>query len=70
MDAFEHNPRPTIDVDAEVARILERRRLRLERQDARVEYSYWQIALAGSLTGVGIVAVGTIIGLALIRALY
>ncbi len=69
MDASnDHAPR--LDIDAELARLLREHRAIQAQQDARVEYSYWQIALAGILTGVGIVAVGTIIGLALIRALH
>jgi hypothetical protein len=69
MDALnDHTPR--LDTDAEHARLLREYRAIQARRDSWVEYSYWQIALAGSLTGVVIVAVGTIIGLALIRALH
>jgi len=69
MDAL-NDRTARLDLDAEYARLFREYRAIQARQDARVEYSYWQIALAGILTGVGIVAVGTIIGLALIRALH
>jgi len=69
MDAIEHHP-PVIDVDAEVARILQRLEKRQKQQDSWVEPSYWRLALTGSLLGAGLVAAGIIIGLALIRALH
>jgi len=69
MDALnDHTPR--LDLDAEYARLLREYRAIQARQDAWVDYSYWRVALAGAITGLGIISVGTIIGLALIRALH
>jgi hypothetical protein len=69
MDALnDHTPR--LDLDAEYARLMREYRAIQARQDSWVDYNYWQVALAGALPGLGIIAVGTIIGLALIRALH
>ncbi len=69
MDVLHDHP-PAFDVDAEVLRILKRLEKRQERQDSWIEPSYWRLALTGSLLGVGLVAAGIIIGLALIRAFH
>ncbi len=67
MDGF-HDHAPRLDVDADVAGILERWRALQDRQGRRRGFSDWQVALAGSQTGVGLVPGGIVTGRALLRA--
>jgi hypothetical protein len=69
MDSL-HDSLAGIDVDAEAARILRRRSERQAGYRQSETYSYWQIAVAGSLTGAGICIAGILIGLAITRALH
>jgi hypothetical protein len=69
MDSI-NEQQPSFDVDAEIARVLQRRGAYLARLDRRRDDRYWQIALAGSLTGLGLVAGGIPARLAVTRVLH
>jgi hypothetical protein len=69
MDALLDNP-ATFDVDAAVSRILKRQRAFQDRQERRRDFSFWQIAVAGSLTGAALCGGGILVALAIVRALH
>jgi hypothetical protein len=69
MDALSERS-SRLDLDAEFSRLLAARHVLQARQNEWRDHGAWRVALAGCLTGAGLIAGGIMIGLALIRALH